>query len=83
MNTRINRHGLQIAAPLHDLVVAEILPGTGIEAEALWRGFAAIVRERSLGAVGWVITVVSGVVLVASTAWRIRQVRRSRGTTAR
>jgi len=45
MNTRINRHGLQIAAPLHDLVVAEILPGTGIEAEALWRGFAAIVRE--------------------------------------
>ena len=41
------------------------------------------VEATSLGAVGWVITVVSGVVLVASTAWRIRQVRRSRGTTAR
>ena len=45
MNTRINRHGLQIAQPLHDLVVDEILPGTGIDADALWRGFAAIVRE--------------------------------------
>ena len=45
MNTRITRHGLQIAQPLHDLVVDEILPGTGIDADALWRGFAAIVRE--------------------------------------
>ena len=45
MNTRINRHGLQIAQPLHDLVVDEILPGTGIDADALWRGFAGIVRD--------------------------------------
>jgi malate synthase len=45
MNARTNRHGLQIARPLHDLVVDQILPGTGIDAEALWRGFAAIVRE--------------------------------------
>ena len=27
MNARINRHGLQIARPLHDLVVEQILPG--------------------------------------------------------
>ncbi len=45
MSTRTNRHGLQIALPLHDLVVGQILPGTGIDAETLWRGFAAIVRE--------------------------------------
>ena len=45
MNARTNRHGLQIARPLHELVVEQILPGTGIDAEALWRGFAAILRR--------------------------------------
>ncbi|WP_040159309.1 DUF6049 family protein [Nigerium massiliense] len=40
------------------------------------------VEATNLGAVGWIITIVSGVVLVVSTAWRIRQVQRqNRGKT--
>nr|VFJ94230.1 MAG: malate synthase [Candidatus Kentron sp. H]VFJ95004.1 MAG: malate synthase [Candidatus Kentron sp. H]VFK01486.1 MAG: malate synthase [Candidatus Kentron sp. H] len=38
---------LRIAKPLFDLVVKEILPGTGIEPEAFWRAFSAIVRDLS------------------------------------
>ncbi|HNC70566.1 MAG TPA: malate synthase G, partial [Pseudomonadales bacterium] len=45
MQERIQVHGLQIARELHDLVRDEMLPGTGIEADAVWRGFDAIVRE--------------------------------------
>jgi len=45
MYARIDRHGLQIAQPLHDLVVGEVLPGTGVDAKRLWQGFAGIVRE--------------------------------------
>ena len=36
---------------------------------------AITVEATNLGAVGWGITIVSGIVLLASTAWRIRQVR--------
>jgi malate synthase len=45
MQERIEIHGLQIARELHDLVLDEMLPGTGIGADAVWRGLAAIVRE--------------------------------------
>ncbi|MCG3170284.1 MAG: Malate synthase G [Pseudomonadales bacterium] len=45
MSERIERHGLRIARVLHDLVVEEMLPGTGVDADRLWRALAGIVRE--------------------------------------
>ena len=41
---RVDVAGLRVAAELHGFI-AEALPGTGIEAEAFWTGFAALVRD--------------------------------------
>ncbi len=38
---------------------------------------AITVDVTDLGLIGWIIVIVSGLVLVGATAWRIRQVRRS------
>ena len=45
MTERIEIDGLQIARELHDFVVDEALPGTGVEAAAFWSGFSAIVHD--------------------------------------
>ena len=45
MTDRVEIAGLRIARELHDFVVAEALPGTGIEADAFWSGFSAIVHD--------------------------------------
>ena len=42
MTDRIPVHGLQIARELHDFVAKEVLPGTGVDAEKFWAGFAAL-----------------------------------------
>ncbi|MBL8330081.1 MAG: malate synthase G [Rubrivivax sp.] len=42
---RINAHGLQVAETLYRFVNQQALPGTGIDADAFWAGFAAIVRD--------------------------------------
>ena len=42
MVERITVHGLQVARSLHDFVNKEALPGTGIEADKFWSGFAAL-----------------------------------------
>lgn len=47
MTDRVEIAGLRIARELHDFVVNEALPGTGIEAEAFWNGFSAIVDDLS------------------------------------
>ncbi|MGX7707106.1 malate synthase G [Methylobacterium sp. Gmos1] len=39
--------GVSVAAVLHDFVVEEALPGTGITPEAFWSGLSAIVRDLS------------------------------------
>jgi malate synthase len=41
----IQRHDLHVAASLARFIETEALPGTGIEAEAFWRGFADLVHE--------------------------------------
>ena len=38
-------HGLQVATTLKHFVDEQVLPGTGLEAEAFWAGFATIVND--------------------------------------
>jgi malate synthase len=45
MSRYTNRQGLQIDRTLCEFVETEALPGTGIDAGQLWRGFAAIIAE--------------------------------------
>jgi malate synthase len=42
---RTPTHGLQVATTLKHFVDEQVLPGTGLEAEAFWAGFSAIVRD--------------------------------------
>ncbi len=45
MNERIERHGLQIDASLATFIDSEILGPLGIEPQAFWQGFAALVHR--------------------------------------
>ena len=45
MTARTTVHGLQVATTLHRFVEDQVLPGTGVESDAFWRGFAAIVND--------------------------------------
>ena len=42
---RVSVAGLKVAKVLHDFVVNEVVPGTGIDAEAFWQGLADIVHR--------------------------------------
>ena len=46
MAERIREGGLQVAAPIHDLL-NEALPGTGVTPDAFWLGFESILDEFS------------------------------------
>ncbi|MFR0673574.1 malate synthase G [Enterobacterales bacterium AW_CKDN230030176-1A_HGKHYDSX7] len=53
MTERINVGGLQVAKVLHDFIVDEALPGTGLEADRFWSDVAALIealvpRNRAL-----------------------------------
>ena len=43
--TRIDKAGLQIDGPLHDFIVKEALPGTGVDETAFFDGFSALVHS--------------------------------------
>ncbi len=45
MSVRVMNAGLRVAPSIAKLVREEILPGTGIDEDALWTGFAKIVRD--------------------------------------
>ncbi|TCT23040.1 malate synthase G [Thiobaca trueperi] len=45
MTERLEIGGLKIAKPLYDLVKNEIAPGTGIDPDAFWQSFAAILAD--------------------------------------
>jgi malate synthase len=44
MTSRINLHGLQIAQSLYDLI-ERATPGTGIDSDRFWRGFAGLLDD--------------------------------------
>ncbi|MEY4708135.1 MAG: hypothetical protein RJB58_1858 [Pseudomonadota bacterium] len=42
MVERVSVHGLKVARELHDFVAQQALPGTGVDGETFWSGFAAL-----------------------------------------
>ena len=42
MADRVSVHGLKVARELHDFVSKEALPGSGVDADKFWAGFAAL-----------------------------------------
>lgn len=42
MAERVSVHGLAVARPLHDFITRKALPGSGVDAEKFWSGFAAL-----------------------------------------
>jgi malate synthase len=40
MTDRIEKNGLNVARPLYDFIEKEALPGTGLDADKFWKGFA-------------------------------------------
>ena len=47
MTERTTRHGLDIDAGLAAFLEGEVLPGTGVQAEAFWQGFAKLLADFS------------------------------------
>jgi malate synthase len=45
MTRRVEHYGLKIAPEIVQFVEERALPGTGVEADAFWKGFAAIVAD--------------------------------------
>ena len=45
MTDRTTLHGLQVAPALQRFIDEQVLPGTGVESAAFWRGFDAIVTD--------------------------------------
>ncbi len=45
MTQRIQKHGLQVAANLVQFIEQEALPGSGLDADAFWQGFAELVHD--------------------------------------
>ena len=43
--TRACVHNLQVASELHQFIENQVLPGTGVDSPAFWRGFDAIVTD--------------------------------------
>ncbi|WP_313572110.1 malate synthase G [Comamonas terrigena] len=45
MTQRTNAHGLQVANELYNFVNTQVLPGTGVEQDAFWKGFSTLVGD--------------------------------------
>jgi len=45
MSDRIEKHGLQVAKELADFLDEQALPGTGVDPDAFWSGFSALLHE--------------------------------------
>ncbi len=47
MTDRIEKHGLQVATELAGFIDDRALPGTGIDADTFWKGFAGLVAKMT------------------------------------
>ncbi len=45
MTDRTTVHRLEVATPLHRFIEEQVLPGTGVEPAAFWKGFDALVHD--------------------------------------
>ena len=45
MSSRVDRHGLSVESILDDFISNEALPGTGVDPDGFWQGFAALVAD--------------------------------------
>ncbi|WP_313303464.1 malate synthase G [Diaphorobacter sp.] len=45
MTDRIAVHGLQVAPELHSFIEKDVLPGTGVDSAAFWKGFDELVND--------------------------------------
>lgn len=45
MTDRVQACGLQISAPLYNLLSQEALPGTGVKPDTFWQGFADLIHD--------------------------------------
>ncbi len=45
MTQYVQRHGMKVAAELADLVENAIVPGTGVDADGFWNGYATLLAE--------------------------------------
>ena len=45
MTARTQVHGLQVAQELHTFINEQVLPGTGVDAAAIWQGYDALVAD--------------------------------------
>ena len=45
MSDFVNCHGLKVAPVLHHFIEHDVLPGTGLDTQAFWNGFAGLVHE--------------------------------------
>jgi malate synthase len=45
MSQRIEKHGLSVAPALHDFIVKEALPGSGVDPDRFWAGFSALAQK--------------------------------------
>ncbi|MGE0312500.1 MAG: malate synthase G [Lautropia sp.] len=46
MTDRIDKYGLKVARPLLDLIEREALPGSGVDADAFWKGLSDLVHSQ-------------------------------------
>ena len=70
MTDRIEKFGLQVARPLHDMIEREALPAAGVASDTFWQGLSGLVHDLgpngaafSTGLTCWFVT---GAGMVAS-----------------
>jgi malate synthase len=45
MTNRIEKNGLQVSAELHDFIMKQVLPGTGLDTAKFWAGFSELAHR--------------------------------------